>query len=286
MAASRRSRKHAEEEHEDSERWLVTYADMLTVLMALFIVMFAISTVDAQKFDAFKAGAHEYFGNGPDLTDGGSGLLAQNGNRPTMAPDVQAAVLALEQQQAQAQAVVRERADLEAAKQRITEALDARGLGGSARFAVDERGLVVTLVTDEVLFDLGAAVLRDRGREVLDGVASGLREVPNRISVEGHTDDLPIRGGGTFPSNWELSTARATTVLRYLTEAQGVPPQRVSAAGYADQRPLVPNTPDQRQVNRRVEIVVLASQPEAALAVTPAAGAVPVPLAADQEEEP
>ena len=98
-----------------------------------------------------------------------------------------------------------------------------------------------------------------RFRAILDGMSGALAQLPNDTSIEGHTDDLPI-SGGPFPSNWELSTARATTVLRYLVDAHHLPPNRLSAAGYADQRPLVPNdSPAHRSANRRVEVVVLSN---------------------------
>jgi chemotaxis protein MotB len=116
---------------------------------------------------------------------------------------------------------------------------------------------VLQIVTDQVLFDLGKADLRPEGRAVLDGLASALKEVPNDIAVEGHTDNRPI-SGFPFPSNWELSTARATSVLRYLVDDKGLDRKRISAAGYGEERPVVPNdTPAHQAQNRRVEIVVL-----------------------------
>lgn len=254
---SRARRQSEEEEHENHERWLVTYADMLTVLMALFIVMFAMSVVDQTKFEKLKQGLDEYFGHGPELVDGGSGLLSQQQATDQVDVDVAAAVAALHEQRNRSAAVEQERLDLERARQQILAALREKGLQDKVRFTIDERGLVVTIVTDEVLFDLGSAGLRPAGRAVLDGIAPALVPLPNPVTVEGHTDDLPIRGG-RFPSNWELSAERATTVLRYLIESHRLPPKRLSAAGYADQRPLVANTPALRATNRRVEVIVRA----------------------------
>jgi chemotaxis protein MotB len=276
--AAPRKKRHHEEEHENHERWLVTYADMLTVLMALFIVMFAISVVDKNKFDALKAGMVDQLGEGqPSLLDGGSGLLDQPGVADGgMTMDVTAAAAALDEQQRRAGAVQQERADLEAARKKIAGALESKGMSDKVRFRIDERGLVVTLVTDDVLFDLGSAGLREQGRGVLDAIAPALGPLPNPVTVEGHTDDLPIRG--RFTTNWELSTARATSVLRYLMETHQVPAARLSAAGYADQRPLVPNTPAQRATNRRVEVIVRAIAAAAAPPAVSAGVAPPVPV--------
>ena len=277
-AGATRGRRHVEEEeHENHERWLVTYADLLTVLMALFIVMFAMSVVDKTKFEKLKQGLDEYFGHGPELMDGGNGLLAQQQATDQVDVDVAAAVAALHTERSRQAAVQKEQEDLQEARRRITASLKEKGLADSVRFRVDERGLVVTIVTDEVLFDLGSSTLRDAGRAVLDGIGPALVPLPNPVTVEGHTDNLPIRGG-RFPSNWELSTERSTTVLRYLVDKHALPAKRMSAAGYADQRPIVPNTPDRRAGNRRVEVVVrtiAATSPVPPPAIRPAGTTVP-----------
>jgi chemotaxis protein MotB len=158
----------------------------------------------------------------------------------------------------------------------ITRSLQLRGLNGSVEFDRQERGLVINVVTDKVLFDLGSADLRPQGARVLDAIGPSLAKVGNTLSVEGHTDNIPI-SGGAFPSNWELSTERATTVLRYLLSKR-VSPRRVSAAGYADQRPLVGNdTPAHRARNRRVAIVVL--NPNATTSAASVTAPAVVPLA-------
>ena len=256
---SGRKRKGHEEEHENHERWLVTYADMLTVLMALFIVLFALSVVDKAKFEKFKEGLNGDLGSGAGVLDGGPGLQ-QSGDR--VAVDLQAAITALNDKQARAQAAAQETSDLEAAREKIKQALALKGMQKSVQFKIDERGLVVTVVTDDVLFGLGSAALRPKGSAVLDAIAPALKALPNQVTVEGHTDDLPIRG--RYASNWELSTERATSVLRYLLDRHAVPAKRLSAAGYADQRPLTPNVSGAaRSANRRVEVIVRATPVEA-----------------------
>jgi chemotaxis protein MotB len=276
MSAPRRRQKyHEEEEHENHERWLVTYADMLTVLMALFIVMFAISVVDQTKAEKLAGSVRDYFGTGPTLLDGGDGLLEDqkpgNTEDDQLVLDIQAAIAALDEKNARDRAVASENDELAEVQRRITESLTRVGQQDSVRFKIDERGLVVTIVTDEVLFELGRAELLPAGRAVLDGVAPALAPIANPVTVEGHTDDLPI--SGRFATNWELSTERATTVLRYMMETHGLPAGRLSAAGYADQRPLVENTAQTRATNRRVEVIVRATAATAPDAAAQPAGA-------------
>lgn len=258
--AARRKRHDDHEEHENHERWLITYADMITLLMAFFIMLFAMSQLDLAKFAAFRKGVTEHYGDkaAPAL-DGGVGVLDTQVAPPTTAPppSADAAQAALQEKQAHEAAVKAENDSLAAAEQQIQAALASKGLGDAVRFRHEARGLVVTVVTDSVLFDLGSADLRSEGRAVLDGMADALAKLPNPIVIEGHTDNKPVLGG-PFASNWELSTARATSVLRYLVDAHQFPTGRLSAAGYADQRPLVPNDTDaHRAQNRRVEVVVL-----------------------------
>jgi len=257
--SARRKRHEEHEEHVNHERWLITYADMITLLMVLFIVLFAIGQTDLKKFNQLKNSLNNSLGgkNPNPAIEGGTGNLdAGQQIDPGLTLGKQAA-LALQEKQAHEAAVAAENNTLQNAENQIKGALAAHGLADSANFKLESRGLVVTIVTDQVLFDLGSASLRQGGTAVLDGMAGALASLPNQISIEGHTDDRPIHSP-LFTTNWELSTARATSVLRYLTDTKGIAPNRISAAGYADQRPLVPNDTDaHRSQNRRVEVVVL-----------------------------
>jgi chemotaxis protein MotB len=275
---------HEEEhgEHENHERWLVSYADMMTLLMVLFIVMFALSEVNQRKFDVFKAGLHAGFGSpqtmlagGNDLldaggavapdsppvpgtTDGGSGGTDANSWKDVSPGKVSQLVNATQEAQLR-----QEVANLEAAKKALQAALARAGVPKGATFRFDERGLVVTIATDKVLFDSGSAQLLPQGRRILDALEPTLAGLPNRLSVDGHTNWLPI-ATSQFPSNWELSTDRATGVLRYLARPGAIPAARMSATGYADTKPLLSRSdPRAITVNRRVEIVVLASVDDA-----------------------
>jgi chemotaxis protein MotB len=266
--AHRRSRLHEEhEEHVNHERWLITYADMITLLMVLFIVLYSISQVDLAKFRQLKSGIAGGFG-GPSASaalTGGAGPLEGGGGvfdaglqaATGVKPEDQAAQSALAAAEARAAGARQQRAVLQNAQDQIQHSLDQEGLGKAVAFRLEARGLVVTIVSDKVLFDPGQADLRPEGREIVDNLAAVLGRLPNKLAVEGHTDNTPI--SGRYPSNWELSTARATTVLRELIDRHDFSADRLQAAGYADTRPVAGNdTSDGRAANRRVELVVLA----------------------------
>jgi chemotaxis protein MotB len=266
-----------EEEHENHERWLVSYADMMTLLMVLFIVMFAISAVDAKKFAALKTGLTAGFGAPIEMLAGGDSMLEPGG---AVAPDSvnlhgaaqgktnqtpidpaqvvdPETVAQLAKSQARANAA-EEAKHLKKVRKQLEQALAKAGLRNGATFRFDERGLIVTIATDDVLFGSGSAVLRDQGRRILAALAPTLRRVPNRITVDGHTNWLPI-STAQYPSNWELSADRASHVLRYLVESKRLDPKRISATAYADTQPLLPRSdPDAVRKNRRVEIVIVA----------------------------
>jgi chemotaxis protein MotB len=259
-----------EEEHEaNHERWLLTYADMITLLMVLFIVLFASSTISSIKFAELADGLAKQLGGqskaipgGAGVLDGGQTTAADNGvqvNNPSAPiPAVQEADQPATQA-THAQLVKQEEQTLASAQAKIEAALKAKNLQNSVRFTIDSRGLIVSIVTDKLLFNTGQADLEPIGDQVLDAIGPALRALPNDISVEGHTDNVPI-SSGEFASNWELSAVRATTVLRYLVSTDGLQEDRMSATGYADTEPLVPNDSDaHRAENRRVDVVVLSS---------------------------
>src|SRR3954468_23434258 len=282
----RRRKKHdEEEEHENHERWLVSYADMVTLLMCLFIVLFAISQVDKAKFAALASGLSASFGAPitvmPGDTPEGSvldALPAPVDLAAGIAPQQKAAQADVDAAASQAAAERAKRVageaktayeELAAARDKINAALTAAGHPDAARYQIDERGLVVHIVADAVLFDAEQAVLRPEGKVVLDAAAPTLTDLPNVLRVEGHANHLPVTRGGPWPSNWELSGYRASTVLRYLA-GDGVPEPRMSATGYSSTRPLVPESdPNALSVNRRVDIVVLSNASAEANALLP-----------------
>jgi chemotaxis protein MotB len=285
---NRRPKKHEEEEHENHERWLVSYADMLTLLFALFVVLYAMSQVDITKFNAFSQGLQQGFGAPVTILNDGAAIDAPTDtDSPLMPVQVaeDAAVDGTAQTDAEKAAVEKAAAEkaqqtaaeaqaaydqLVAAEQALQAALSAAGQSGAAEFVIDERGLVVHVVSDPVLFAPESATLLSRGATVLDAMAPTLAGLPNQIRVEGHANSLPVTRGGPWPSNWELSAVRATTVLRHLSEKDGVAEDRMSAAGYGSTRPLVPDTdPGHLTVNRRVDVVVLSTASAGANALLP-----------------
>lgn len=250
------------EEHVNHEAWAIPYADMVTLLMALFLMLFAISSIDLAKFEALAANVGAELGNGGGgdggdaVLDGGDGIL--EGSREAVPTRAELAEEALVREERRAAERTAEAVELSEVEAEIARQAAAAGLGGSVRFRTEARGLVVTVVADEVLFDPGSAELRAGGRDVLAQVATAVRGLPNDLAIEGHTDDRPI-ATSRYPSNWELSTARATSVLRFMVDELGLPAQRVTAAGYGAERPLEPNASDAgRAANRRVEVAVLA----------------------------
>lgn len=279
--AKRRHHEEEHEEHENHERWLVSYADMITLLMVLFVVLFAISQVDMKKFASLKTGLASGFGAPTEILNGGSALLdpggavapddpnlagaagiqrtnpnaVSSGQDATVNPE-KVAELAKATEEAQVQEEVN---NLKRARHRLRAALRKAGQRNGATFRFDERGLVVTIATDNVLFKSGKADLQPQGRKILRALGPTLRDLPNRLSVDGHTNSIPINTS-EFPSNWELSGARASHVLRYLNRTQRIPFSRMTFTGYADTQPRLPDSnPRAAVVNRRVEIVVEAN---------------------------
>jgi chemotaxis protein MotB len=271
----RRGKKHEEEEHENHERWLVSYADMMTLLLVLFVVLYAMSQVDKEKFAALASGLSEAFGGPITVTPASSpegsvldglpgaidiaSVIPPEETVPQAEVDAAAAQAALAEARQVAAEAKSQYDEFAAARERIETALEQSGHAGAARFEIDERGLVVHIVADQVLFDAEEAALRPEGRQILDAIAPALRDLPNQLGIEGHANHLPVTRGGPWPSNWELSAYRATTVVRTLA-GDGVPQDRMAANGYSDTRPLVPTSdPNAITVNRRVDIVVLST---------------------------
>ncbi|WP_299036266.1 flagellar motor protein MotB [uncultured Pseudokineococcus sp.] len=284
---ARRGGGHDEGGHDGpDERWLVSYADMITVLMALFIVLFAISQVDAQKFQQLKQGLAEGVGANSSIPiDGGSGILVSNGSLAAPAQPQTAVQLedpAATAAGAGAASPARAASAMEAARQEVERldglerqleaALQSGGLGDRVDFRITDRGLVGAIVADDVFFESSSAALRDTGREVLDVMAPVLDADQHPLELQGHTNSLPVRGG-VYPSNWELSAARAAAVVRHL-EKDGIASERMTAVGHGQTRPLYPGD-DEKALsgNRRVDLVVISDQPAEVKALLPEAAA-------------
>jgi chemotaxis protein MotB len=247
---------------------------MITLLLALFIVLWAISSVNISQYTELKGSLAQAFSGkvlagSPGIIEGGSAPLQPQG---TQVENVQANSSSLPtpssiseslRSEIAASSAQAEADDLRRVQHAVEAAARALGLARSLRTSIDERGLVIRLLTDKVLFDSGQADLKSRSLPLVHGIARILATdgLPNPVRVEGNTDNVPI-SSAVFHSNWELSAARATAVLTDLI-AGGVPERRLSVTGYADQHPVASNaTPSGRALNRRVEIVVLRVHPQ------------------------
>ncbi|HVS67346.1 MAG TPA: flagellar motor protein MotB [Mycobacteriales bacterium] len=242
--------RHGDAEHDNSERWLLTYADMITLLLALFIVLYSISVVNKSKFEAFTASLHKSKAVGqPEI--------ARPAPHPTTTPMPPDTVL---------------HKDLWELKRQLHAALVRAHLTGAATLRINDQGLEVQL-TDGVLFNTGKAMLLPAGIKVLQAIGPVIAAHANPVEVQGYTDNVVIKTA-QFPTNWELSTARATSVLRYLLDAFHLAPSRMSATGYGQTHPLVPNTSAaNRARNRRVVVQFVAPMSEAAAVAPPASPA-------------
>lgn len=255
-------RKRRPEKHPNHERWLVSYADFITLLFAFFVVMYSISRVDADRFGKAINSIHRALGSVVPLNMpmGAPGFFnqAQDISAPEMSKDPKL----LENQFALERALKEMQADPALANV-------SKGL----RLTQDERGLVISF-PDACLFEPCSEKLRDDVEPVLDQVGAVLLRMSSPVRVEGHTDPSPCEG---WPSNWELSTARASSVIRYLTKRFNFNPARLTAAGYASYRPVDTNeTEGGRARNRRVDIVILGSK---GLAEEPRNGGLETPIA-------
>jgi chemotaxis protein MotB len=259
------------EEHGNHEAWVIPYADLLTLLMAMFIALFAMSTVDQAKVTAVANGFKEAIGGKVDSSvfagnaghsilpgdNQGSRLVGGGKTDPTAVDDTSSSKLtamidahnALQNEKA---VQIDSLKQVEAA---IVAAATHAGVGDKLSLELQNRGLVIRIVTDQVLFPSGSAVIEPEGAQVLAVVGNALKTIDNPIIVEGHTDNLPI-DTALYPSNWELSGARAGAVVRFFTSL-GLAADRMRPQGFADTRPLASNdTAAGRAKNRRVEIVV------------------------------
>lgn len=253
-------RSHEGDAHDEpDERWAVSYADMVTVLMCLFIVLFAMSSVDAGKFEQLANSLAEGFGQEP--TEGGADTTEGLVIPPELVSD--------EGTEDLTDRAVIEYETLEELRERMRTALAAEGLEKTVEFIIDDRGLKVGLVGAETFFADNSTRLSTVAERVLDIVGDVVASVDNQVSIEGHADHR--RPSAPFPTNWELSSGRSTQVARFLVEDEGVAGSRVKAVGFSDTRPLVDGDGASALAkNRRVDIIVESNEEEQVRALIPA----------------
>lgn len=227
-----------------AERYLVTYADLLTLLLAFFIVMWATSKADLDKFSKIASALNQTLG-------GGKGMVEMGGSGSTgLSPGPNGGSIAAFPQISQ-----RSR-DYIFLSQQIDEFAQQIGVLPEIGVNMRKEGIVITL-SNALLFPSGGAGLDEKSRTTLDKLADLLRVLPNDVRIEAHTDNVPTTDP-VFSTNWELSTMRAVTVVRYLSEEGEIPPERLSAVGYGEYHPLFPNdSREHRSLNRRADIIIL-----------------------------
>lgn len=293
------SRKKEEHEKEPNhERWLVSYADFITLLFAVFVVLYAMSQVDKARVAKVIASTNEAFGmakssSAPvfNVIDSDSANLVpipDAVNQKPTAPDTsvdrkkkiaellkekaaideafEAPILESDQgdkvkKKKEHEIIRAESQEFKKIKENIAAFLEEKGAVDKVSMEVGPRGLVISL-KDTEFFDSGKAIVRPESMVLLDNIAAAIGQYSNSVRIEGHTDNQSIQTA-LFPSNWELSTARATNIVHYLVKTHDLPPERLSAIGYGEYRPIADNrTNEGRQKNRRVDVVLLSAAGE------------------------
>jgi chemotaxis protein MotB len=252
-----KKKKRQEEEHENLERWLVSYADFITLLFAFFVTMYSISRVDENKMGSVVESLQRALGSTAAWQEG---KKQDPGVFQTSPNPIEAAIVPVNSEKAQGKDDFEKMAS--EIKKKIKEGQknnNGEGDLDQLKFIVDKRGLVLRF-SERFFFDSGEASIRPEVIPIVNIIAQTLEKIPNHIRIEGHTDSVPIRTP-KFPSNWELSTARATSIIHYALTHYQFEPTRLSAAGYGEFRPIAPNnTHEGRSQNRRVDIVILSSK--------------------------
>lgn len=219
--------------------WMTTYSDLVTLLLCFFVLLFSFSVIDAKKFEAIIRSFQGSLG----ILDSGKTIDEDQ----YISQALQSNRLLREQQEAES---------MEWLYRQLDEYIQQNNLEGTVVLGVEERGLLIRF-KDQVLFDSGKAVIRKDGEPIVQSIGEILKQNDRAIRVEGHTDNVPMHSL-LYPSNWELSTARAVNVVKYFIEKVGIAPKRLSAAGYSEYHPIADNdTAENRQKNRRVDVVIL-----------------------------
>lgn len=279
----RERRKRRSGVHENRDRWMITYADLITLLLIFFVIMFAMSSLDTEKYNIVTGSLSDTFKAGGSILDGGNGILdggqgkdnsgVKNGVKPTQTPastsgakptsgsstgaGSNASQTDTGTPSAREKAFREQEAKLADLMGVITKYVKDNNLGDQIFVADKPQGIAITL-SDRFLFDIGKADLKPLSFPALRQLGGLFNGIGATISIEGHTDNIPVTAGSRYNDNWELSGARALSVLRFFLDTEGLNPANFQYAGYADTRPAADNTtPAGRQKNRRVAITVL-----------------------------
>lgn len=255
-------KKQRQEESSGAPEWMTTYSDMVTLLLTFFIMLFSMATIDKNKFtDIAKSLSNSLMNlsTGESILDSsGKSIITVDFVNPSdknLPEQKEKYIESAEEMVIDAQRQIHNM-EMDIAKDEIRQAADAQGIGEKVEI-VEEKDYILVRLESEVFFDSGSADIRPGGFLVLQQFAEILRNIDNEILVSGHTDNVPINTP-LYKSNWELSTARATTVVRYFTETLGLDPMKFTATGNGEFRPIEDNnTAEGRQRNRRIEIMIM-----------------------------
>jgi len=247
-------RKKMSADNSTHNEWLATFSDTVTLLLTFFILLYSFSMVDAKKFKSVSNALQSVLAG-----SGGTTIFdysTDNGNVPlegeTSADSVSPQMLdKMKAQEIENQALFK----------KIKKDINSAGLEANVK-VIDETKGVVLEFSDSVLFDSGKAQLKEQSLPLMEKVSNIVKDIPNQIVVEGHTDNVPMRNS-EFKSNWELSCFRAVNVLKYLIEVKNINPARLSAVGYGEYKPKVKNSNEiNKAKNRRVNIMILYKEGE------------------------
>ncbi|SDE50928.1 chemotaxis protein MotB [Paenibacillus sp. UNCCL117] len=235
------------------ERWLITYSDLITLLLIFFIIMYAMSKIDVQKYEVLAQALKFEFTKADSIVPQGQGITGSMHPPGTPAPDTQDP----DQEQRNAELKREKEQQLEDLLEQVQAYVQENNLQAQVSAADTQRGVAVTL-NDLFLFDLGKADLKQEAIPILTQLATLFRKLDSTVSIEGHTDDLPLSTGSVYKDNWGLSQARSLSVLRYFIYDAQVDAKKFISTSYADTRPVAENNSEENRArNRRVEIVVL-----------------------------
>ncbi len=225
-------RKKRKPDDVNSNAWMDTYADTITLLLTFFILLYSFSTIDNKKLKTIAEALKGEITGTPMTTESVEDLT------DVLQPGIG----------------VKSEYDILVGK--ITSLLNENGLSDVVKIREEDAGVILQL-GDSILFDTAEATLKDESKQILDVISSIIPQIDNEIMVQGHTDNRPI-SSGIYPSNWELSSARAVAVVKYFINEKGLDPSRFSAAGYGEHRQLVENTSSENmEINRRVDILIV-----------------------------
>ncbi len=245
------ARKKKHPEHVNHERWLISYADFITLLFAFFVVMFAVSQVDSRQVGRFTESFTDALEWQVFEARGGKGFMSERKVQPIVGQSVKPVGKAILGRAPQFQPDESNLA--RTLKDRLRSVPELRDLK-----VIEFRGELILRLPEQLLFETGETRVNEDGQIALWAIAEALKGREVQVRVEGHTDNVPIKTI-RFQSNWELSAGRSTSVVVYLVEACDMDPKRLAAAGYGEFRPIGPNdTPEGRAQNRRVDLVVVA----------------------------